>query len=237
MTSPSPPVNPRARANISQGFGAVPDQPPEVPRPRHPDKRIWPYCTNIPITGHRGETDKPLPKRPKPKPGAYRSELSRPQSNHRDCVNAKRTVRTLRCKTVRFIVRVSAYPWFCLGSSMSHRDDHLSLGITIPKASSYRGCVLPGLAPLLGLAPWRRLPVPLPCRQGTCVSLARYRYSPLREKAFPIVSSRCQSLRPAPTFYRLRVLLRLLSASDFTNSGAGKFLTAPSRYRRPKSPG
>ncbi len=28
---------------------------------------------------------------------------------------------------------------------------------------------------LLGLAPWRRLPVPLPRRRGTCVSLARYR--------------------------------------------------------------
>ncbi|BAD41367.1 hypothetical protein STH2382 [Symbiobacterium thermophilum IAM 14863] len=84
---------------------------------------------------------------------------------------------------------------------------------------------------LLGLAPWRRLPVPLPRRRGTCVSLARYRYKRLApgETAFPIVGSRRQSLRSAPTFFRLRVLMRLPGAdSDFTGSGARKFLTGPS---------
>jgi len=48
-----------------------------------------------------------------------------------------------------------------------------------------RGPVLPGLRPtrglrrLLGLAPWRRLPVPPVRHRTVCVSLARYRYRPL----------------------------------------------------------
>lgn len=49
--------------------------------------------------------------------------------------------------------------------------------------------------------------MPPGCHQPVCVSLARYRYKRLIiEHAFPIVSSRCQGLRPAPTFFRLQAL-------------------------------
>jgi hypothetical protein len=66
----------------------------------------------------------------------------------------------------------------------------------------------PRIKRLLGLAPWRRLPVPLPRRRGTCVSLALYGYTCLRENTFPIVGSRRRTLRPAPTFFRVRALER-----------------------------
>ncbi|MDF2627449.1 MAG: hypothetical protein K0R39_1280 [Symbiobacteriaceae bacterium] len=104
-----------------------------------------------------------------------------------------------------------------------------------------RDCVLPALARLLGLAPWRRLPVPPGRHRPVCVSLARYRYKRLgpafrgSEIAFPIVGSRRQVLRPAPTFSRVRALTRPRRGSDFTGSGARKFLTTPSGCSWPKA--
>jgi hypothetical protein len=102
-------------------------------------------------------------------------------------------------------------------------NDHLSHGLTWAVVP-----VLPELRPtrplrgLLGLAPWRRLPVSSGPHGPTYVSIALYGYRRLAlavKMAFPIVGSRRLGLRPAPT-------------SSPAGSGARKFLTTPSRCSR-----
>ncbi|MDF2627281.1 MAG: hypothetical protein K0R39_1112 [Symbiobacteriaceae bacterium] len=114
-----------------------------------------------------------------------------------------------------FTVRVQRYPWFC--HWMIIYLTTLTWAV-VPKGD----CVLPAPKGLLGLAPWRRLPVSSGPHGPTFVSIALYRYQRLtNEIAFPIVGSRRLGLRPAPT-------------SCLAASGARKFLTTPSRCNRLK---